>query len=747
MFSRRWLGAGALAVASGMAAIACGPFFPWQLLDNRAQTLKATPLNSFAFEAAKIATPPKDKLTAKELPPYSMPEDGEAARATAEAAGLTAAQTATLKAAREAASADEAYAKGEGLPEAFRLYAASAVAYHKSDFAGAKARFAAILALGAKERLPRVVWAHYMLGKIGESENDDIAAAKAFRLARTEALKGAPDPLGLAVASYGEEARLHLSAAGALLEGDAAPTNPDSGGTVPDEAAAKYAGKTLPDAKAHAFRKDVAGAVALYSEQAARGSDSGVQSLRITTEFLLASADRIRAVIAEPSLQKLLVAYELRRTRANTITIRHYSYEMADDPTPAAREAGLTVLVDALEKLPHPAGADRLAALCYDSGRWACAKTMAEKQDTPLAAWVKAKLAIQKGDLAGAAKFYAAAARGFPATDSLEEASQKAVLGESSVVALARGDYIDALDKLISVSGTYWPDVAYIAERVLTTEELKAYVDSHIAAVPPPPQSATAPAYETDFNSHAALRDLLARRLMRDGRYAEAQAYFSTPKIRDTAKAYAEALSKADRAWDNVTKAEALFAAATLARKSGLEMMGSEGPPDSFYTGGNFEEGLGRAKLEGGPFITAGERARFAASTAKPNQRFHYRYVAIDQAAKAADLVPAKSQAFAAILCHATNWASRDDAKARALWQRYVKQGARVPFAKTFGSHCPAPDFASAQALEHKIMLRHARRFVSRNRWWFVSGGLGSLALVGLGAGLAIWRWRRRKTA
>jgi len=42
---------------SAAVVIACGPDFPLQVLDDRAGTLKATPANSFAYEAAHLVKP------------------------------------------------------------------------------------------------------------------------------------------------------------------------------------------------------------------------------------------------------------------------------------------------------------------------------------------------------------------------------------------------------------------------------------------------------------------------------------------------------------------------------------------------------------------------------------------------------------------------------------------------------------------------------------------------------------------
>ena len=113
------------------------------------------------------------------------------------------------------------------------------------------------------------------------------------------------------------------------------------------------------------------------------------------------------------------------------------------------------------------------------------------------------------------------------------------------------------------MANVYWGDVIYIAERVLTVDELKAFVDG----LPPPrpvtptaidPQDVLWPArlYDVayipspdvvpadrlvltrrspDFVPAERLRLVLARRLVRDGRVAEAVAYFPTPAPKTTA--------------------------------------------------------------------------------------------------------------------------------------------------------------------------------------------------------------------
>src|SRR5207248_1573496 len=134
------------------------------------------------------------------------------------------------------------------------------------------------------------------------------------------------------------------------------------------------------------------------------------------------------------------------------------------------------------------------------------------------------------------------------------------------------------------------------------------------------------------------------------------------------------------------------------------------------------------------------ERARFEKTMPVPDKRFHYRYVAVDQALRAAEALPPRSEAFAAVLCHATAWmfSSRNDAAAQALYRLYVANGPMVPWAKTFGRDCPEPDFDAAARLAWSQPITQARRAVRRNLVWL------ALAAAMAGGGLAWYLWRRR---
>ncbi|MDQ6214253.1 hypothetical protein, partial [Achromobacter insolitus] len=768
MYNRKSLVALLLLTGAGIV-IACGPEFPAQLLDDRAATLHATPVNTFAYEAARLVAG-GDALQAREA--YELPDGSYRQNALPEDRdpALTPAQRATARTMRAQPDGDRAYAVGIDLPEAVRLYIAAAVDTHAARGAdaghlleSARARYRAILQLPPREAAARSVWAAYMLAEIGDevemtaadAATQRLAAAQAYARARQLALDGAADPLGLAVASYGQEARL-------LLAG------PQGQCTYIELVNADPCMDTIPAASlVHAVR--------LYAEQAARGSSSGNASLRMLAQWALEDPARTRRLIGDPITQRLLVAYALARVgdivdgRPDSATDPYAAYDatgqvgLADaaqghdvTPNPALQSLVAALETQDLKQVPD---ADRVAALAYRIGRYDLAQTLAARLDTALAYWVRAKLALRQGDTQAAAQAYAQAAGAFPRADgSLEASGAARLLGEQGVLTLSRGQYVEALDQLLHATvsdGTaegfwqstpYWNDAAYVAERVLTTPELKAYVDRHAPATP----AATGPAptpkdfyewgYRHPVTASDRLRLLLARRLVREGAAEQALPYFPAdsdaryatlenvdgkwevrqPRTRQLAADYAAALRKAGNAWGRTTRAQAWFEASRLARRDGMEIMGYEQEPDFAVYGGSTSFGAGRSAVPGwkadednvetpetpalraaaalpGPFVTEEERRRYAASEAQPYARFHYRQIAANHALRAADELPRRSQAFAAVLCQGARYIIDDSPeRATAIYRRYIEQGAQVPFSETFGRECAAPDFTAA---------------------------------------------------
>lgn len=325
--------------------------------------------------------------------------------------------------------------------------------------------------------------------------------------------------------------------------------------------------------------------------------------------------------------------------------------------------------------------------------------------------WVRAKLLVRRGKDAQAQAELLRAERGAPAGDHAGPESENSyfprerIRAERAIFALSEGRNLDAFALLWPGAEQQWEDVAWIAERVLTVAELEGIVaalsfDDAVAA---------------DADKGSRLRELLGRRLMREGRYDDALVHLRSHRL--SALHYAEARKRAASADDALDRAAALYAAHLVLADpgEGLFVIGTEvapdwvayegmGAPDSMddeerppgpepWARGEHEDLLGRASDDAvwrGPHEVELSRAH------RPSvRRFHYRYVASQLAEEAALLVPPRSQAYAVLLCHATDTILNIDADRRdALYRTYLKNGALVDDGwDSFGRGCRTPDF------------------------------------------------------
>ena len=697
------------------ATLACGPDFPQDLLDDRKASLFDLPEGTFDFEASRLLPRPDDRLRAVE---DSTADDPGDAREKAEAIGLNADEAKKVRMMRAAPGVSAAATIGAGLAPELLDYTLGAIAFKAGDMGAAAARFRSVLALSPVERPRRGLWVQYMLGRVLAAGGDTDHAIAAFETLRERALSGLADPLGLAVASFGEQARIQW------------------------------------------HHGNVVDAVKSYATQAAHGSRSGRASLLFVARSILAHPDLLDKALDDPLSQRLLAAYFYARSgefaqdwpAAGTKVDPDAEASDAAD-TPAARKSSTSMDIEgflaAVQRhgLDHFDGADRLAAGAYRAGHYPLAAQLAAKSTTPLAAWVRAKLALRAGDHARALREYATAAKGFPADEAWSEEIEGVdnyvqhplcrVETERGVLALGRDEYLEAMSRLYAGAAEYWPDVAYVAERVLTVDELKGFVDRNVPAAPKKAKNAngdTPPSTPTD-----QLRNLLARRLMRVGRREEALAYFDDPALRKKADALIAA-HRDDRAWSVSARAQALYAQARITRTDGMELFGTELEPDNAEWGGSFPP-QDLPSTKGKDFVGTGEAARVAASAAQPDARFHYRYVAADLAQQAAGLLPPRSQAYAAVMCEATGWMLDTDLKrASALYREYLHRGAHVAWGKDFGRTCPQPDFRSAKWLPWKQRYWQARHWL-KHGWPFVLAAFGALLV------LVAVRRRRREAA
>jgi hypothetical protein len=593
-----------------VAALACGPDFPNTLLDRGDDALLSAPTANFQLELArmKLAAPAcrvanlTNSYTAQTfeaelrdlraaLVRAKVPEDQRAEilahQATARARlNQLAPGASTPENADEAAAAAPALPRSArdawpqlaaGLPPEFADYFTASVAWHADLTNQARADWAGQLRRPEAERHFRSTWAAYMLGRSWHAEDPD-KAIDYYQQVRALAKEGYADSLGLAAASLGWEAQARFQ------------------------------------------QKRHAEAIELYLAQLAAGDESAVNSLRfIAAQAVRLNADALESFAANPATRRVLTAY----------VVSHPGY--LREPEPEAQEGDPTP--------PHPAetvvhrwlaaveaaqvqdveSAESLALAAYQAGQWDLAQRWINRAHaTPTAQWLQVKLLLRAGKTQPAGALLAQVARQFPLapegadrpaptglkdTLSLDGHSYLAwhieapsqVLGEMGVVLLARREYAQALDALLRAG--FWLDAAYVAERVLTTDELKSYVDIHWPVVETEPAAkaqseADSEAYKSGFDPGTEIRYLLARRLARVERPSEARAYYPPQWQGRFDQWQAQLQQGADASRPAVERGRALFAAAWLTRTNGLELIGTEVEPDWKVHGGDFQEGV-----------------------------------------------------------------------------------------------------------------------------------------------------------
>ncbi|MCC6536482.1 MAG: hypothetical protein IT162_02970 [Bryobacterales bacterium] len=666
-------------VAGGLFAAgvlwACGPFFGLSLLLTRKESTLAAPAVSFYRALETLAPAPVPGLKSADRWGPSATDEEEKEKELAP----------RLVQIRSLTDSAKAWEAGEGLPEAVRLYTAGAVAFRARQFDEAQQRFAAVTALPAAASARRALWAEFMLGRLAAQREDRAAAIRHFAAVRESvARRQTPDPLGLAVASFGEEARMYW------------------------------------------LSRELKPAVALYAQQAAYESESGRASLLEVAREILKDEKLLDQAVPDPLIRKLLLVYLAARS--------------GEDAAPVTRLAG------ALERhrIADVTGLGLLAAASYAVGDFALAGRLAAREpDGAAAAWVRAKLALRGGNSDAARAEYATALQAARQPGAVEASR---VAADAGLHMVSRGEYTQALELFLEAvdpaavymgGSDYWTDAAYLAERVLSVDEL----DRFIARRAPNTVKFEKKADEewTTGPAPQRLRALLARRLMRAGRYDDAARHFDDAQVREAAAAYASAVQRAQSWWrPAVWRAEAWLTAGRLARKHGLEVLGYELAPDFAVYVGHYEWPGDDELQKDAP---AAETRRAEASASPRAARFQYRLTAADHARQAASLVPARGAAFGPILCEAASWTiDRHPSTAAELYRRYVREGAFMPSLAQFGRRCPEPQFESGGWWRARTALRP----VSRRLGFDVT--LAAALLAGLGAAAVAaggwWRWR-----
>jgi len=683
--------AGAVAIVVSLAAgtfagWACGPFFPNWILGSDRSFLGA-PGGVLRFEVQRLKLPvdPFHGQTASD--PYRETADADTAdlvkvlaksdlaaeRRTALLAEHAALRkllsehaTGVAAAARVAAHPDErsqeatpspptalapATAVPAGLPGEFADYLQGAVAFHQGRLPEANAAWQRLLRRPAAERRLRSTWAAFMLGKTS-LKGDRKEAARWFQTTRELAAHGFEDSLGLAAASLGWEARAER----------------DLG---------------------HVDR-----ALALYARQVRSGDPLALSSLQfLCRQALKKGADALNPIARSADARDVMTAF--------LVSDRHAPWadqeaSQVSDVNPAV-DPDIAAWLKAVKAagIKEASGAERLAWIAYQGGDFATARDWAQRApaDAPMARWIRAKLLLRDGKLGEAQKLLDEVARTLPSPDKddLQQydpnqgwgkvATPALAHGEDGALLLSLGQYAPALDHFLR--GGFWLEAAYVADRVLTVEELQKYVDTIAPSGTGPEQPeasigfsiAGVEAPDVDKLGRA-LRYLLGRRLVRAGRYADARPYLPA-NLRATVDVLGKALREGrDAARPADQRARSLFQAACITRKQGMELAGTESFPDWMaLDGGNFElPAFSKhiAKRADNTILVPGadEQQRAGRHRAEPEKRFHYRYQAAALAGDAAALLPDGSEDKARMLATAGSWLNNRDPEAA---QPYLK--------------------------------------------------------------------------
>lgn len=348
---------------------------------------------------------------------------------------------------------------------------------------------------------------------------------------------------------------------------------------------------------------DFGKALRTYLAMPGRGEANGPSSVLLLIRKMV-DDQAYEACAKDPDLRRLMTIY---------LCAGGSDEPFAFMPSHAV-STGARQWVEALKNSGLQPGDDalRIANLQYTCGDWeGCAETLAHlPSDDPMAALLRSRINLRNGNLPGAIASLKPAVhqerpgpyKEYMASETnrenvpysgiyLQAPSQDLdlwacrVRGEMGVLLLTDKQYGPAMDAFYYSSNSR--DAAYVGECLLSIGELKDLVDRKWAKplmtkeLSPDDQPRMVPVrYE--------VRDLLARRLFRAGRWEEALPYFGDD-VRPWAIKYIELRKKADRwSFDRLGRADAYWRAALIMAKHGDELIHNDfgrywSPDGSWY--------------------------------------------------------------------------------------------------------------------------------------------------------------------
>ncbi|MEY3394998.1 MAG: hypothetical protein RL346_1234 [Verrucomicrobiota bacterium] len=557
------------------------------------------------------------------------------------------------------------------VPADIAAYWKAAQAWRGGDLESARRQWREILNLPENDRKNRAVWAAWMLAK---TSPDAESAVPFYHQAISLAENGCLDSLGLA----------------ALAMGWIAITETDP-----------------------VIR------LKWYFEATCLGNEEMLISLRKQIDPILTDPAAMQRAAKDPLAREIVTAL--------------YFMMSSEPDSPSAWEdplgdAWLDLLEEDASGKPSSAAA-KAAWICYDRANFHAARRWLAHApaDAGEVLWLQAKLALRDGKMDDAAKCFAKAAPAydfeaneFPAPPSLmdtfwHDAGQRRdwmkgqFHSDRAIVHIGRGEFIRAMDFLAKAS--YDSDASYLAERVLTTDELVAWVKKNRPGPEPDSgeqrftirkdDSIASPDHGWDSDRY---RYLLARRLAREFRFREAAEFM--PRALQLLFDHYVRLHRAslERSMSNENRALILWHMAHLRRHLGMEMFGYEGAPDlTSYDGlfGGTDYMALRSRVTGWsvsweddyridgpkqpsdfaiPAISREEIRRIAPHLSEHEARFHYRYDAAEIAWRAACLLPDNDPRTLFILHEAGRWlAPRDPQAANRYYLEMMRRCKALP--------------------------------------------------------------------
>mgnify|MGYP001546577355 FL=1 len=641
--------------------IACGPDFPNRYLTTSEAGMLAAPEGFFAVEIERLAPVVANRGHNSDDSQVDTRESDELYAALVRRGESEACAEKILRSYQAYRKLQRVSVKTQatvetrqfpgGLPLEFAHYLAGAQAWHENDVETARKEWSAVLALPQEERHYRSTWATYMLGRIEADNCTHESAQRWFGRMREMAKSGFADSTNLVGASFGIEARWALD------------------------------------------RHDYAQAIDLYLDQYATGDESAYASLRMAAAATARSGDREKSAVAgDPRARAVLTAWFLARFSSG--------YEAESDPRSLCSWTAALVAA----KVSDVDQADRLAWLAYEAADFELAKEWAQLalDSSAETHWIRAKLALRDNRLCDGARELGVAA----VSPDLALIYRSTVLGELGRVQLALDHREAALSAWLE--GAHWEDAAYVAERLLTIDELKMFMANYQPAdlksyepdrgeVVTPGTFASGQLARADYwnksgsSMRPKLSGLLARRLVRAGRIPEANEYFPE-KEKALLALYAKDVREGFNSMLRPKKrAAAFWRAAKLMRAEGMTLMGTELDPDFGIWDGAFayDESEDRVKGNAGAFSATKEERELLSGMPIPAKRFSYRYRAADLAWWAAALLPNGADGTATILNTAGGWLkARDPVEANRFYQALVIRCGRTALGKAAaGSH------------------------------------------------------------